>query len=68
MIELDVLGLPRPAEVDSLFPLVYQSDMTRTIAWDGFPSEHEYRENWLEVVADAATRKRHFFTVVDRGW
>lgn len=65
MIAFDVLRLPRSDDVDRLLPLICRSDVTRTIAWDGPPSEPEYRENWRNIVADAATRKRHFFTIVD---
>jgi len=65
MIESAVFRHPRPDDVDALLPLIHQSEVTNTIAWDGPSSEREYRDNWPRVVTDTATRKRHFFTIVD---
>src|SRR6187549_3611184 len=65
MSDSDVLRLPDPDDVDALFPLIYESGVTQTIAWDGPGSEREYREAWLRMVADTRARQRHFFTIVD---
>lgn len=65
MFDSEVLRLPGKDDVDALFPLIYQSEVTQTIAWDGPASEREYREAWPGVVLDASAKRRHFFSIVD---
>lgn len=57
---------PMESDAESLFPLIFQTQVTDTILWDGPDSLDSYRQSLGQREAKVATGESHFFTIVER--
>jgi uncharacterized protein (DUF952 family)/RimJ/RimL family protein N-acetyltransferase len=57
------LRLPASEDADRLFPLVYQTEVTKTIQWDGPASLEEYRHGMTERARRAQLGESHSFVI-----
>jgi len=63
MIELRAV---RASDADDLFPLIFHSRVTDTLAWDGPASLAELRQDLAEREVLTARSERHIFTIVEQ--
>ena len=54
----------RLVDAEALFPLIYQTDVTDTIVWDGPTSLEAYRLTLGEREVEVARGERHIFTIL----
>ena len=53
------------SDAEVLFPLIYQSEVTDTLVWDGPDSLEVFREEIAKRAALTAAGERHIFTILD---
>ncbi|HUJ24295.1 MAG TPA: GNAT family protein [Bryobacteraceae bacterium] len=57
----------RQEDADELFPQVFRSPVTATLAWDGPGSREEYQANIAEFAEKTRAGLIHMFTIVESG-
>jgi uncharacterized protein (DUF952 family)/RimJ/RimL family protein N-acetyltransferase len=57
------LRLPASEDADRMFPLVYQTEVTNTIQWDGPASLEEYRQGMVARARRAQRGESHSFVI-----
>ncbi len=56
---------PRVQDIEDLFPLIYQTPVVNTLAWDGPDSLEDFRQGLLERIPQVARGQKHLFTIVE---
>jgi RimJ/RimL family protein N-acetyltransferase len=64
-MKFSVIRPPELSDADALFPLIFQTAVTDTIAWDGPASLAEYRSAIRGRVEAVAVAPALFFTIVE---
>ncbi|MGD2252738.1 MAG: GNAT family N-acetyltransferase [Anaerolineales bacterium] len=57
---------PKDTDADLLYPLLIDTTVTETIAWDGPESLEEYRQGIKDRAVQVAEGRSHFFIIVER--
>jgi RimJ/RimL family protein N-acetyltransferase len=57
---------PKESDADLLYPLLIDTTVTETIAWDGPESLEEYRQGMKDRAVQVAEGKSHFFIIIER--
>ena len=57
---------PKEGDADLLYPLLVDTTVTETIAWDGPESLEEYRQGMKDRAVQVAEGESHFFIIVER--
>lgn len=61
---MSILRPLQAADAESLFPLIYQSEVTDTLLWDGPNSLETFRAEIAERAASTARGEKHYFAIL----